>query len=1046
VAPKLKVRKTPTLSGAEPRLGLGAVQLGQSGLKRSYGYIYEELLPQLAGRKAVSVYQEMYQNSSVIGAVIFAIDMFMRKVAWRVEPASDSKGDKQRAKFLESCKDDMEMSWPDFISEVNSMLIFGWSWFEICYKQRFNDVVDEFGTTASQWNDGLYGWEKLMPIAQESWWRWDFSPQTGKTIGMWQRPAPDYSERYLPIGKSLHFRTKSWKDNPEGVSLLRSAYRAWYFLKRIEEIEAIGVERDLAGIPIATVPAEMLGENASEADQAMVASVVKLVQNVRRDEQEGIVWPQAYDQAGHELYTFKLLTSGGTRQFPTDTIISRYESRIAMTMLADFLLLGNDATNNGSYALSTSKASMFQSALETFLNDIENELNNRAVPLLFRMNGLNNGPYPKFRHDIVQKPTLTDLATLVSSMAGAGAQLFPDMGLENHLREFAKLPIREENPANEAIEDQIINQQLDTLLASSAAEEDIAQRTARDANAEGIVPAPQGSIVERMDPITMKPPAGGASGAPGAPSTGQQSPAQGAAQATATNRAAKVVGTGGKQKGSAPGAPTKSTGPVKSTQPPAARRTTIATRASQNAPAKSTGGLKNRSVAKTSVLAKVKKQMSSDFPERYMDWMDDASWTGPVRVPVTDIDFSDEKRWAAHHEQAKVDHFAKNIRSGVQKPVVVVRAPGHSHLRVVDGHHHVLAYKQAGVDPVVFIGKVAKDSGPWETMHSHQLVSRSPDGSGYEPGDKGGAVRKSRLKLVGAGGVAVKAADTGRVLMLQRGLDHSDPASGKWEFPGGRREVLDESPESAGIREWQEETGMKLPKGEFTGHWSSPDNVYHGLVLTVPHEHKVPINGARDQVTNPDDPDGDNVESLAWWDPKHLSDDHPALRKELRGSLDRVHDAIKSDKLEKARNKLAKAEVHYRPSIGSRKCENCVMFRGPGSCTLVKGAIDPEDVCDRFEAEKQPVKVVVKSFSDTVDALSKSGPPVTVVKVKYPMKKCDYCQNPEKNRFMQGGSILHRTCNIHVPQGRAEVRWTQNNQVSPVNGNPNAPFPRVITQ
>ena len=528
MATKIKLKRSAALPGASPRVGLGEVQLGQTGLKRSYGYVYEELLPQLQGMRAINVYQEMAQNSSIIGAVLFAIDMFMRKVAWRVEAASESDADQKKAEYLSSCRDDMEHTWSDFISEVNSMLTFGWSWFEIVYKQRFNDATDEFGTTQSSFNDGMIGWAKFMPISQDSWWRWDFDPATGQTIGMWQRPAPDYSERYIPIGKSLHFRTVSKKDNPEGVSILRSAYRSWYFLKRMEEIEAIGVERDLAGIPMATVPAEMLGENASNDDKAMVQSIIKLVQNVRRDEQDGIVWPSAYDERGNELYTFRLLTSGGARQFPTEPIISRYQSNIAMSALADFLLLGNDTTN-GSYALATSKSSMFQSALETWLNGIENILNDRAVPLLFRQNGINTGPYPKFRHDIVQKPTLPDLATLISSMAGAGAQLFPDIELENHIREYAELPIREVSSVNQALEEQIINQQLDTMLASSSAEEDIAQRTARDVNAEGIVPVlsrqhcgPYGPLDAGIPPLVLR---GAAPGASAAPAPGKAAPA-----------------------------------------------------------------------------------------------------------------------------------------------------------------------------------------------------------------------------------------------------------------------------------------------------------------------------------------------------------------------------------------------------------------------------------------------------------------------------------------------------------------------------------------
>lgn len=686
-----------------PAGGVALSQLGQSGLKRSYGYIYEELLPQLMGRKAINVYQEMSQNSTVIGAFLFAIDMFMRKVAWRVEAADQTPKGQKDAKFLASCKDDMEHTWPDFISEINSMLTFGWSWFEICYKQRTQEIIDDYGTASSKWNDGMIGWKKFMPIAQESWWRWDFDPETGKVIGMWQRPAPDYSERYLPWGKSLHFRTASRKDNPEGVSVLRTAYRAWYFLKRIEEIEAIGVERDLAGIPMATVPAEMLGERASDDDKKMVQSIIQLVRNVRRDEQEGIVWPQAYDAAGNDLYTFKLLTSGGTRQFPTQEIISRYESRIAMTVLADWILLGNDA-GNGSYALSTSKASMFQSALETWLDVIENVINEQAIPRLFQMNGI-KGPYPKFRHDIVQKPSLTDLATIISSMAGAGAQLFPDSRLENHIREFAELPIREENTKNEGLEEDIIAQQLETMLDESEAQQELAQRAGKDAQAEGVTALPQGSVVSRLDPVAFKPPAPAAGGT-GASPAGQQ------------------TGPGGKQPSSKKGAPTKSTGPVKSKLPPSKRRATVAVRASQNQTPKATGGKKTTSVAKSAPdksREKLRSQLMQDYPERTTKWLDNSVVQSPQHVPLKDINQKNRSSWAASKSPAKLAHFKRRMVQGQTKPILLTKAPGENQYNIVDGHHRYLAAKALGLDGIhAWVVHVPTKVGEWTHMHSAQ--------------------------------------------------------------------------------------------------------------------------------------------------------------------------------------------------------------------------------------------------------------------------------------------------------------------------------------
>jgi 8-oxo-dGTP pyrophosphatase MutT (NUDIX family) len=143
------------------------------------------------------------------------------------------------------------------------------------------------------------------------------------------------------------------------------------------------------------------------------------------------------------------------------------------------------------------------------------------------------------------------------------------------------------------------------------------------------------------------------------------------------------------------------------------------------------------------------------------------------------------------------------------------------------------------------------------------------------------AVRKDAGECAVAG-LAVQAADTGRVLMLQRALDPEDPAAGMWEFPGGHLEE-GESPLRGAWREWAEEVHAIPPPGVTTGTWESPDGVYQGIVWTVDSEDCVPLLD-RDQVTNPDDPDGDQVEAIAWWDPAQLAG-NPAVRPELLASL-----------------------------------------------------------------------------------------------------------------------------------------------------------------
>jgi 8-oxo-dGTP pyrophosphatase MutT (NUDIX family) len=131
-------------------------------------------------------------------------------------------------------------------------------------------------------------------------------------------------------------------------------------------------------------------------------------------------------------------------------------------------------------------------------------------------------------------------------------------------------------------------------------------------------------------------------------------------------------------------------------------------------------------------------------------------------------------------------------------------------------------------------------------------------------------------------GVALKAADTGRVLMLQRGLDDpDDPAAGTWEFPGGHHEDGDVTSLHAGIREWQEEVGQPFPEGGVVHHtWTSPSGVYQGHVVVIPSEKDLAMHEGR-VIPNPDDPKGDHHEQAAWWDIDHAKG-NKVLRDEVR--------------------------------------------------------------------------------------------------------------------------------------------------------------------
>lgn len=407
-------------------------EIGTSGLRRSGGYINEEFLANLQGVKGFKIYREMRDNDPVIGAMLYAIDKVITRLEWHIE------GDDERtAQFVQECLDDMSDSWDATLQNVLSMLVYGWSFHEIVYKIRRGTTGDP--KTTSRYKDNRIGWRKWPVRAQETLQEWMLD-ERGGIQGMIQMDPSGGGLARIPIDKALLFRTTTNRNNPEGYSLLRNAYRPWFYKRRIEEIEAIGIERDLAGLPMAYVPPEYLSSTATPAQKAVLESITAIVQGVKRNEQEGIVFPAAYDEQGNRIFDLTLLSASGGRQFDTGAVIQRYDQRIAMSLLSDFLLLGSDRV--GSFALGSAKVDLWTLAVDSIAKSIAEVVNQHAIPRLLRLNAMRTDKMPYLTYGQVSSVELTDVADYVSKLANAGV-LLPDTDLETHLRMLADLPERD---------------------------------------------------------------------------------------------------------------------------------------------------------------------------------------------------------------------------------------------------------------------------------------------------------------------------------------------------------------------------------------------------------------------------------------------------------------------------------------------------------------------------------------------------------------------------------------------------------------------------
>lgn len=413
-------------------------QLGESGLTRYGGNVYEEFMPQLRWPRAGRIYKEMADNDPVIGAILYLAEMLIRNVEWNVEPLTDSAEDKEAAEFIASCMDDMDTSWNDTVSEVISMLTYGFSFHEIVYKVR-RGPEEKNGKYRSEHTDGRIGWRRMPIRSQATLWEWEFADD-GDIKAFVQHAVSHSSEVVIPLSKGLLFRTRVSRDNPEGKSLLRNAYRPWYFKKRIEEIEGIGIERDLAGLPVLQAPEGMDLWNEDDPNMGRLkANAEKLVQSIRRDAEEGILLPFGWD--------LKLLSTGSSRQFDTNETINRYDNRIAITMLSDLILIGSD--NTGSFAMAESKQSILATALEAQLDNIATTFNKYSVAKLLRINSMKGKA--KIVPGEIEAPSVKELSLLLRAM---NLDISKDIELMNYLRKVASIPQLDETTFKDVYEKQ----------------------------------------------------------------------------------------------------------------------------------------------------------------------------------------------------------------------------------------------------------------------------------------------------------------------------------------------------------------------------------------------------------------------------------------------------------------------------------------------------------------------------------------------------------------------------------------------------------------
>jgi phage-related protein (TIGR01555 family) len=131
-------------------------------------------------------------------------------------------------------------------------------------------------------------------------------------------------------------------------------------------------------------------------------------------------------------------------------------------------------------------------------------------------------------------------------------------------------------------------------------------------------------------------------------------------------------------------------------------------------------------VAAATTLALLRAQLEADFPPENRAWIGRVPWEGPLYIDPSRINYESEGVDKALQQPEMIAQFERDITGGLEKPVIVVKQPNNSMLKIIDGHHHALAYRNLGKPVLAFIGDVPSVHGPWDMLEDFQAEGKFP--------------------------------------------------------------------------------------------------------------------------------------------------------------------------------------------------------------------------------------------------------------------------------------------------------------------------------
>jgi len=391
-------------SGQQMADTVAPFEIGTTSPSPWTSFLRQEYNPKLQGIRGLEAYDKMRRSDGTVRGTMRALKTPVLSGRWFIQPGGTKKVDKKAGKFIHKVlfDDQMSISWTQVLTEALLMLDFGYYMFELVWDNRMVD--GQLRTVLT----------KLAPRHPMDVKEWVFDAHGGP-VGVWfYSNSSDIigDSKFIPIEKLLVFSFDREAGNIEGMSVLRSAYKHWYFKEQLYKIDAIQKERHGIGIPVIKLPLGYKPEDKKIAED--------LGRNIRTNERAHIVLPP-----GWEISMLKL---EGQLTDAMDSI-EHHDSAIRENILVNFI---RDGAREEDLV-------MFFKASRLVADIVADTFNCYLIPKLIAYN-FQRAAVPKLRvRRIGEAADWRTLSFAIRNLIGAGV-IIPDEPLEVNLREEMDLP------------------------------------------------------------------------------------------------------------------------------------------------------------------------------------------------------------------------------------------------------------------------------------------------------------------------------------------------------------------------------------------------------------------------------------------------------------------------------------------------------------------------------------------------------------------------------------------------------------------------------